>query len=312
MIAYLSTFSIFTSNEFYKQAITFCLLYFTIHFYMKKILVFACSIFVMSCYSQEVNLSIMTYNIRLDVASDGENAWPNRKEGLVNQLKFYEPSIFGIQEGLPHQVAYLNENLKDYDVLGIGRYGEGKGEYSALYYKKERFDILETATFWLSLTPETPSKNWDAALPRICTYGLFNDKITGKQFWVFNTHFDHIGVESRLKAIDLIQEKMEKLNRDHLPMFFMGDLNVEPNSEVISKLNEIMIDGNDASINPSFGSYGTFNGFKFHEPVTKRIDYIYVSKSKDITVLKHAVLTDSKELKYYSDHFPVYIEFVLK
>jgi endonuclease/exonuclease/phosphatase family metal-dependent hydrolase len=278
---------------------------------MKLLNTFIFLFITLTSWTQEVNISLMTYNIRLDVASDGDNAWPNRKEGLVNQLKFYEPSIFGIQEGLPHQVDYLNKNLKEYDVVGIGRYGERKGEYSALYYKKEQFNILETATFWLSLTPEIPSKNWDAALPRICTYGLFQEKITGKQFWVFNTHFDHIGVVSRLHAIDLIQDKIKELNTKNLPVFFMGDLNVEPESEVISKLNEFMMDAAIASDTGSFGSYGTFNGFKFNELVKPRIDYIYISKSKDIAVLKHAVLTDSKELKYYSDHFPVFIKFVL-
>lgn len=274
----------------------------------KIVLICVFVLLTVTSFCQEANISLMTYNIRLDVSSDGENAWSNRKEGLVNQLKFYEPSIFGIQEGLPHQVAYLKKNLAPYGVIGIGRYGEGKGEESSIFYRKNRFEVLQSHTFWLSLTPEVPSKNWDAALPRICTYGLFKEKKTGKQFWVFNTHFDHIGEESRLNAIDIILEKMNVLNKNNAPIFFMGDLNVEPDSAVISKLNKFMTDAFKASEDPPFGSYGTFNGFKFHEPITKRIDYIYVSKSSNLEVLKHAVLTDSKELKYYSDHFPVFID----
>ena len=255
-------------------------------------------------FSQEATISVMTYNIRLDVASDGENAWPNRKKGLVNQIQFYEPSIFGIQEGLPHQTIYLDEELAEYEHFGIGRYGEGKGEQSAIFYKKNDFEVLESSTFWLSLTPDKPSKNWDAALPRICTYGLFKEKESGKKFWVFNTHFDHIGVESRLKAIDMIEAKIEEMNSDNLPVVFMGDLNVEPNSKVISKLNGFMNDSFDVA-DTSFGPNATFNGFKFIEPVTKRIDYVFVSKSKKISVQKHAILTDSNDLKYYSDHFAV-------
>ncbi|OIQ41290.1 MAG: endonuclease/exonuclease/phosphatase [Bacteroidetes bacterium MedPE-SWsnd-G1] len=256
-------------------------------------------------FSQEATISVMTYNIRLDVASDGENAWPNRKEGLVKQIQFYEPSIFGIQEGLPHQTIYLDEELAEYEHFGIGRYGEGKGEQSAIFYKKNEFEVLESSTFWLSLTPNAPSKNWDAALPRICTYGLFKEKKTGNKFWVFNTHFDHIGVESRLKAIDLVQEKIERLNDENLPVIFMGDLNVEPDSKVISKLKNFMLDAYEVSKTSAFGSYGTFNGFKFKEEVGPRIDYIFVSNTENIKVMKHAVLTDSKDLKYYSDHFAV-------
>lgn len=275
---------------------------------MKQLLIISAILLFIPCFGQETTVSLMTYNIRLDVESDGENKWDNRKDYLIKQLKFYSPSIFGIQEGLPHQIDYMSENLNDYYYVGEGRDGKHNGEYSAIFYSKKNYEVLKSDTFWLSLTPDIPSKHWDAALPRICTYALFKEKKTGVEFWVFNTHFDHVGQESRLQAIKIIKKRISQENTNSNPVFFMGDLNVEPKNEVIAKLNAFMLDTYDVSVNPPFGSYGTFNGFKFHEPVTRRLDYIYVSESEKIEVLKHAVLTDSKDLKYPSDHFPVYIE----
>jgi len=225
---------------------------------MKIVNTFLLLFITLASWTQEANVSFMTYNIRLDVASDGENAWPHRKEFLLNQIKFYEPSILGTQEALPHQLEYLDNQLEDYAVIGEGRDGNGKGEFSSIFYHKKKFKVLKSDTFWLSLTPEVPSKNWDAALNRICTYGLFMEIKTGEKFWVFNTHFDHIGVQSRLNAIDIIQGKIKKLNTTNLPVIFMGDLNVEPNNAVISKVKKFMNDAFEVSMNPTFGSYGTY------------------------------------------------------
>jgi len=262
-------------------------------------------------YGQNADMSLLTYNIRLDVSSDKENAWTHRKGHLANQLKFYEPSIFGVQEALPHQVAYLKKELVNYKHIGIGRDGGDRGEYAALFYRSDRFDVVKSATFWLSLTPDVPSKSWDAAYPRICTYALFKDKKTGLKFWVFNTHLDHKGEKSRMHGIDLILSKIAQENTDAFPVIFMGDLNAVADSQEILKLNTSMLDGMKASVNAPFGPSGTFTGFRFDLPVTKRIDYIYVSKGNQIQVLKYAVLSDLKDLKYPSDHLPVYIKISL-
>jgi len=274
-------------------------------------LVFILGIMLSCQISIGQELSVMTYNIRLDVASDGENAWPERKAYLVSQIKFYAPDVFGTQEGLPHQIDYLNKSLPNYSVIGEGRRGGDNGEYSALYYNTTKFTVKKQHTFWLSLTPNEVSKNWDAALPRICTYALFEDKETGLKFWVFNTHFDHIGVESRLQSVDLILKTIDKENTDDLPVVFMGDLNVSPESKLITSLKTQMNDAKESSIGIPFGPTGTFNGFQFDQPVTNRIDYIFVSKSKAISVEKYAVLSDSKDLKYPSDHLPVYVELIV-
>jgi endonuclease/exonuclease/phosphatase family metal-dependent hydrolase len=124
-----------------------------------------------SIYSQSLN--IMTYNIRLDVKSDGINQWENRREGIVSLIEKNSPAILGIQEGLPHQVEYLSTHLKEYSMIGEGRDGGNNGEYSAIYYHNKKVKLLKSETFWLSKTPKKPSIGWDAALNRIATFGVF-------------------------------------------------------------------------------------------------------------------------------------------
>jgi len=254
------------------------------------------------------NLEVMTYNIRYANENDGENSWSKRKDHLANQIKFYEPDIFGVQEGLLEQMDYLKENLHKYNYVGVGREdGKNKGEFSALFYDTDQFKVLKEDTFWLSETPEKISVGWDAALPRICTFALFENKTSKQKFWIFNTHFDHIGEKAREESAKLIFSKIEKINTAYLPVILMGDFNLEPESNAIQFLSEEMDDSKSLSKNVVFGPDGTFNGFNFLEPVTRRIDYIFTSKG-DLEVLKYAVLSDSWNLKYPSDHLPVFVE----
>ena len=257
-------------------------------------------------------LKLMTYNIRLDIAVDGENDWAHRKDFFTSQIQFYEPDIFGVQEAMPNQVIDIATSLSQYSFIGIGRDGAGKGESSNIYYKKNRFLLKETNTFWLSETPGKISKGWDAAFNRVCTYALLKDTKTKKIFWVFNTHLDHIGEEARTKGIQLILSKIAAVNIKNYPVIFMGDFNSEPNSNRIIELKKVMDDCRQLSENKPFGPSGTFNGFKHNEPVTKLIDYIFISKNKKIKVNKYAVLSDSDNLKYPSDHLPVYVALTYK
>jgi endonuclease/exonuclease/phosphatase family metal-dependent hydrolase len=275
---------------------------------MKKFLFITAIILIFSNLSKAQNLKLMTYNIRLDLASDGENAWSNRKDYFCSQLAFYEPDVFGIQEALPNQVIDIASTLSKYSYVGIGRDGVGKGESSNMFYKKDEFELLQESTFWLSETPEAMSKGWDAALNRICTYALLKDKKTNQILWVFNTHFDHIGELARTNSIKLILSKIKTLNTKNYPVFFMGDFNSEPSEERITNLKKEMLDTYDVSIEKPFGPIGTFNAFKHNEAVTKRIDYIFISKNNKLKVKKFAILSDSKDLKYPSDHLPVYAE----
>ncbi len=258
------------------------------------------------------NLKLVTYNIRLDIAEDGVNDWSHRKVFFTSQIQFYEPDIFGVQEAKPNQVIDISTLLKQYDKVGMAREGEGKGESSNIFFKKERFKVKESNTFWLSETPNEISKGWDAACNRVCTYALFKDNKTKTTFWVFNTHLDHVGEEARTKGIELILSKIELLNNKKYPVFFMGDFNSEPDNDRIIQLKKVMNDCREISKEKPFGPSGTFNDFKHDQAVTKLIDYIFTSKNNTIAVLKYAVLSDSKDLKYPSDHLPVYVEINLK
>lgn len=264
--------------------------------------------FLMSMVLPAQSLKIMTYNIRLDVRSDGENDWTHRKDFFTSQIQFYEPDVFGIQEATPNQVVAISNALVQYDNVGMGREGVGKGESSNIYYKKDKFTILDSSTFWLSDTPKEISMGWDAAYNRVCTYALFKDDKTKQFFWVFNTHLDHIGEVARTKGIELILSKIASLNTKKYPVLFMGDFNTEPNEKRMIKLQKVMDDTKELSQNKPFGPEGTFNGFKHNEAVTKRIDYIFISKNSNLNVIKYAVLSDSKNLKYPSDHLPVLVE----
>ena len=255
-------------------------------------------------------MNVMTYNIKYANENDGENSWSQRKDHITNQIKFYEPDIFGVQEALLVQLEHFKENLQGYKYLGVGRDdGKQKGEFSAIFYKTEMFNPLKKGNFWLSETPSQPSKGWDAAYERICTYALFEKKDSGDKFWVFNTHFDHMGVKARENSAALILKKIEQLNEENSPVILMGDLNLEPDSKPVKLISQAFNDSKKVAKNVIFGPEGTFNAFEFHEPVTRRIDYIF---TQGMEVLKYAVLTDSKELKYPSDHFPVFVTIQLE
>ena len=248
-------------------------------------------------------ITIITYNIRLNVASDGINAWPNRKENVKALVKFYDADVLCVQEALPDQFDDLLAS-SDFDVVGVGRDdGKRKGEFSAIYFNKNRFVKKDGGTFWLSPTPDVPSKGWDAALNRVCSWVKLYDKSNKKEFIVFNTHFDHVGVKARIEAANLIKQKIQEL-APKLPVVFTGDLNVTPETEAISTIKSFLTDAKDISIEPHYGPNGTFNSFNFNSELKQTIDYIFVNKG--FKVLKHATLSDSKEKRYYSDHLPVF------
>ena len=274
---------------------------------MKKAKILLFNVFllcILPVYAQDIR--VMTYNIRLDVASDGINQWNNRRDFMAGQILFHEPGIMGIQEGLPHQVSWLDSVLSSYSYTGVGRDdGIYAGEYCAIFYRKDLFRLLSGSTFWLSETPEKPSLGWDAAIKRICTWAVLRHIESDNRILVMNTHFDHIGVNARNESAKLILQKIKELNPQNFPVIVMGDLNLEPESEAVQYISGYL---NDSRRNSRlvFGPEGTFNGFNHDRPVTRRIDYIYTDKKK-IRVGKYAVLSDSDECRYPSDHLPVFV-----
>lgn len=258
---------------------------------------------VSMAYAQRDNaINIISYNIRLNVASDGENAWPKRKDNVKALVRFHDADILCVQEALPLQVDELLENT-NYAMEGVGRDdGKRAGEFSAIYFDKSRFVKKDGGTFWLSETPEKPSKGWDAALNRVCSWVRLFDKKNKKEFLVFNTHYDHIGVQARIESAKLLKRKIQEI-APKLPVVFTGDLNVTPETEAIATIKSFLTDAKEASLEPAYGPVGTFNAFKFDSPLKDKIDYIFVNKG--FKVQKFGVLSDSKDLRYPSDHLPI-------
>ncbi|MEM6379263.1 MAG: endonuclease/exonuclease/phosphatase family protein [Bacteroidota bacterium] len=253
--------------------------------------------------AQAQDLRVMSYNIRYNNPNDGPNAWPERKDYLINQVLFSEASILGIQEGLLDQVQYIDQAIPNFAYVGVGRDdGKTAGEFSAIFYDKRKYKVLSSGTFWLSPTPEEPSKGWDAALPRVCTYARLKAK-GGNKFWIFNTHFDHRGKVARVESTKVILEQIKRLNTKQEHVILMGDFNLPPESEAIQNLSKQLNDTYDVSELPPLGPAGTFNSFSWAQAIERRIDYIFVSS--DVKVKHMAILTDSKDQRYPSDHFPV-------
>lgn len=248
-------------------------------------------------------IKAMTYNIKYDNTGDTINNWNYRKAKMVDLIQQYNPSFLGIQEGLHNQVSYLDSNLPNYNYIGVGRDdGKEKGEYSAIYYNKNNFKVIKSSTFWLSKTPNKISVGWDAAMERICTYGLFQHKKTKQFYWVFNAHFDHIGVEARKNSAKLIVEKIKTLNTKNYPVILMGDFNVTPTTEAITTITNYIPDSYTNSQTTPYGPKGTFNGFT-NRILDHRIDYVF---AKNLNVLSVKVIDDRLDNnKHISDHLPV-------
>lgn len=277
---------------------------------MRRIILLFLILIPATLVAQQMN--IITFNIRYNTPNDGINAWPNRIEMVSGLLKFHDPDIFGLQEALIGQIDDIQNNLTEYEWFGVGRDdGKKAGEFSPIFFNKSKFILLKQGTFWLSETPEKPSKSWDAALNRIVSWGRFKSKVTGKQFLVFNTHFDHIGVEARKNSASIIRNKIEEMTKDkNLPVILTGDFNLAPEEEPISLIKTYLSDSREVTEEKPYGPVGTFNSFDWNAPMEKRIDYIFVQG--EIKVLKYAVLTDSKEQRFPSDHLPVFVKVQLK
>ena len=279
-------------------------------FYTLLIIIFGISSF---SFSQEkdnsIKVKILTFNIRYANPNDGDNIWENRKELVYKILKKYKGDFVGSQEVLPEQFRNLKDNLPEYGYISRSRdVNPDIEEACPLFYIKNKWKLIDSETFWLSETPQTAgSQSWESSLPRICTWGLFENIKSGFKIRVYNTHFDHRSQKAREGSIDLIIKTIEANRKDSLPFILMGDLNVEPDNVVIQKLNSLYGDSYLAGANNENPDF-TFQGWDFKNK--KRIDYIYTSKN--IEIIKSKVIRDHKKGKYPSDHLPVYSEIRFK
>lgn len=265
--------------------------------------------------SQESSESIivMSYNIRYDNPDDGINAWPHRKDHVSEMMGIkYGSDIIGVQEALKHQIEDLQERLPEYSWVGIGRDdGRDKGEFSPIFYRTDRFELLATNTFWLSETSHQPgSISWDAAITRIVTWAKFTDLNTNVEFYLLNTHFDHVGEQARIESSKMITEFVSDFE-EGIPIIVTGDFNVPESTEAYSVVADSpkLHDARYASETGHEGPTATFNNWEELRPPESRIDYIFISN--DITVLNHRILDDRYDGRFPSDHLPVLTEVVL-
>ena len=288
-----------------------------------------------NCQSyQPTSLTVASYNLRNANGSDSArgDGWGQRYPVIAQIVQYHDFDIFGTQECFLHQLKDMKEALPGYDYIGVGRDdGKDKGEHSAIFYRTDKFDIVEKGDFWLSETPDMPSKGWDAVLPRICSWGHFKCKDTGFEFLFFNLHMDHIGKKARVESAFLVQEKMKELGAN-LPAILTGDFNVDQTHSSYKALvsNGVLKDSYE-SADFRYATNGTFNSFDPNNFTESRIDHVFVSPL--FKVKKYGVLTDtyrstkatgtekanvkdcpeeisieSYEARTPSDHFPVKVE----
>ena len=266
------------------------------------------SMIAISCYDEEpAEIKVISYNVRLNTKSDGDNCWDNRKHASINMINEEKPTIFGVQEALPMQVQYLAENLPEYSYIGVGRDdGKKKGEHMAIFYRKDDVELLDGGTFWLSETPDTPSKGWDAACFRSCTWTKLKMKSNGKIFAYLNTHLDHVGKEARKEGLALIAKRAQEIVSDDMPVFLTADFNAVTSNPIFEPVKAIMKDAREVA--PETDRRATIN---FYQPGNEDkadwiIDHIFF---RGATPKTFKVLRDKNYgAPYISDHYPVVLE----
>ena len=248
-------------------------------------------------------IKVISYNVRYNNPNDGKDIWENRRSTIVNLIKNENPDFLGLQEVNHAQLLFLNSNLSNYSFVGDGRDdGKTKGEYSPIFYNNNLFDLIKSDTFWLSSTPDKISVGWDASMERICTYAVFKSKTNKKNIWVFNTHFDHIGMEAREKSADLIISVINKLTEPEDYVVLTGDFNLLDDSKPIMNLQSNFNDTNK-NLEKTDKSYGTFNNFKLNFVSKSRIDYVFEKNFKLIN--SRHIIVKTPEGRWASDHHPI-------
>jgi endonuclease/exonuclease/phosphatase family metal-dependent hydrolase len=255
--------------------------------------------------SQE--LKVMSYNIRMGSANDGTNSWQFRFPATLEMIKDQKPDVFGVQEALENQLITITENIKEYKQVGVGRdNGKKKGEFMSIFWNTKTVSLVKWGTFWLSETPDKPSKGWDAACFRTATWALMKDKKTGRKFYFVNTHLDHKGKEAQKNGLMLIIDRIASINPDGYPMVLTGDFNIKPNDPAIAELDKKM--SSARKIAEKTDNNRTFNSWgKAADDMI--IDYIYVSGFSSCPEYQTVTRSYFKK-KYISDHYPIFARLI--
>ena len=257
---------------------------------------------LLACSPSQTPLKVMTFNVRAGVANDQENSWQYRRKAAADMILDQRPVVFGVQEAVDFQLDYFLEQCPMYQCVGVGREdGVKGGEHMSVFYDTTRIALLDWGTYWLSETPDVPSKGWDAACKRTATWTLLKDLSCNKEFFFVNTHLDHIGQEARRNGLALIVERIGKMNPDGFPMILTGDFNVFPDDPCLTDLRAMMADAwataPEIDEGPTWHDWGKGTD-------TRHIDYIFYSGFSKCTSLVR--LTKSYDnMPFVSDHYPV-------
>lgn len=246
---------------------------------------------------------VITWNIRYDNPADGLDAWPLRRDALASTVLEKMPDILAVQEALLSQVEFLDARLSDYRRYGRGREdGTVRGEFCPVWYRADRYTLLDSSTIWLSSTPAVPGKGWDAACERVATSVWLRDFSSGKTLHVVNTHWDHVGAEARSQSACMLAEMAETASGEGHLFLLMGDLNARPEDPALVPLRRLLRDACPKELSGE----GTYNGFDTRLQEWPRIDYVWVAPGLQITT--YTVLKPRVSGRWQSDHFPVLVE----
>ena len=271
---------------------------------MKRLIYLLAAVAFTACGSA-TSLSVMTFNMRYDNPEDGQNNWRFRRERIAGVIKAQEVDVLGTQELLSNQFNDLSGLLTGYPGVGVGRLdGAESGEYCAVFFRKDRFTLLDSGTFWLSETPEVVgSLGWDGACERIATWVVLRDR-DGRELFFIDTHLDHVGQVARDEGVSLLMKRIETLSGGR-PVILTGDFNSEPGSSVVAHVQKdgVLRDAKAIAAQRS-GTDWSFSDFgQIPEAERPLLDYIFVSG--DIEALRYEVLPDTFDGGYVSDHAPV-------
>jgi endonuclease/exonuclease/phosphatase family metal-dependent hydrolase len=256
----------------------------------------------------KVEIKLISYNIRQSglADKDGEYKWDNRKEATIRMIEQEKPSVFGLQEALLDQVEYIETNLPQYNRIGVGRDdGESSGEFMAIFYLLDNFNLLQSGTFWLSETPSVVSKGWDAECCRTVTWVQLQDKVSKMKFYFFNSHFDHKGIAARENSAKLVSEKIKEIADKKASVVFGGDLNSDISDPIFNSLKKYMKIARECS--PITDNRGTMNGFGA-TPNNIVLDHIFC---RNVKCKEFRTLDSDYGVPYISDHYPIDFVFEL-
>ncbi len=273
-----------------------------------------------SCRSgeQEIEVKVISYNIRNGVAKDGDNAWELRRNATPAMIDSLKPDLLGLQEAYRFQIDYILENCPDYAFYGVGRNDGGEaGEHTAVLYNRNVFKFIDGETFWLSETPDVTSCGWDSRHHRTATVAFLEHIETGRKLYYVNTHLDHKGVDARKNGLQLIVDRIDSINPDGYPMILTGDFNMTKADPSNLPLEGRLLDARETAVksdtlycfNDWVDAYEAAQPAHLYGRSDNRIDYIYYSPSGRCD----SFATDTTtyvDIPYISDHYPIVAEIV--